>query len=528
MNFKSVPRFISKSAFDAVIFDLDGVVTRTAKIHREAWKRTFDEYLEKTQARGEETIASFDPDLDYHTYLDGKPRYLGVQHFLASRGIDLPFGEPSDPPGLETICGLGNRKNLLYQDLLERQGVEVYKEALGLIRQLRAEHFKTAVVSSSKNGRKVLEVARLGEIFDVRVDGVDAEELHLPGKPAPELFLEAAHRLGVSPKRAVIVEDSIAGVQAGNRGRFGCVIGVGRGSHAVDLKENGADLAIEDLSKIEVRQGDSSSKKHEGLPSALESLEEIRRLAQGKRLAVFLDYDGTLTPIVDQPEDALLSGKLREILSDLAEHFPVAVISGRDLRDIRDRVAVQRIVYAGSHGFEIAFPDGKVWEHSLAVDYLSFLDRVEKKLKERLRKIDGCRLERKRFSLAVHYRQVAKDRFPDVEKVVHESAQDFPELRLSGGKKIFEFQPRVEWHKGKALLLLLEVLHLGQPDVLPLYIGDDQTDEDAFRVLKNRGVGILVEVDFRPTAAHFSLKDPKAVQTFLQRIPSLLSGIGRP
>lgn len=273
-----------------------------------------------------------------------------------------------------------------------------------------------------------------------------------------------------------------------------------------------------------MRQGSSSSKKSVGLPSALESLEEIRRRAQGKWLAVFLDYDGTLTPIVDQPEDARLSEKVRGILSDLAAHFPVAVISGRDVRDIRERVAVDRIVYAGSHGFEITFPDGRVWEHSLAVDYLSFLDRVELKLGERLRRIDGCRLERKRFSLAVHYRGVAEAHFAEVEKAVHESTQDFPELRLSGGKKIYEFQPRVEWQKGKALLLFLELLHLDRPDTLPLYIGDDATDEDVFQVLQARGLGILVTEESRPTAAHYSLKDPKEVQSFLQRILPLLQG----
>jgi trehalose 6-phosphate phosphatase len=517
-------RFLSKSAFDAVIFDLDGVVTRTAKIRRQAWKQTFAEYLGKIRARGDAIIPPFDPDLDYDTYLDGKPSFLGVQHFFASRGIDLPFGDPGDPPNRETVCGLGNRKNIFFQDLLERQGVEVYSGTLGLILQLKATNFKTAVVSSSKNGRRILEAARLEDMFDVRIDRADAEELGLPGKPAPDIFLEAASRLGVNPKRAVIVEDSIAGVQAGNRGRFGCVIGVGRGGHAADLKENGADLAIDDLSKIEVRQGSSSPKKDKALPSALKSFVEILRQAQGKRLAVFLDYDGTLTPIVDQPEDAVLSEEVREVLSNLAAHFPVAVISGRDLKDIRDRVAVKEIAYAGSHGFEIAFPNGRVWEHSLALDYLPILDGAEKHLREQLRKINDCRLERKRFSLAVHYRQVAEPLFVEVEKAVRESEQDFPELRLSGGKKIFEFQPRVEWHKGKALLLLLEILGLEQPDVLPIYVGDDLTDEDAFRVLKERGLSILVKEDSRPTAAQYSLKDPKAVRTFLQKILSFPPG----
>jgi trehalose 6-phosphate phosphatase len=276
-----------------------------------------------------------------------------------------------------------------------------------------------------------------------------------------------------------------------------------------------------------MRQSGSPSKKPEGLPSALESLEGICRRVEGERLALFLDYDGTLTPIVDEPEDARLSGAAREVLSDLAAHFPVALISGRDRTDLRQRVGVDKIVYAGSHGFEIIFPDGRVWEHSLALDYLSVLEQAQNKLGERLKGIEGVRVERKKFSLSVHFRQAPRDRVPDIEKVVHELVDNFPELRQSSGKKIRELQPRIDWNKGKALLLLLEVLGLGQQDVLPLYIGDDETDEDAFRVLKDRGVSILVGEDAWPTAAHYSLKDPGEVQTFLQRILSMGSGGGR-
>jgi trehalose-phosphatase len=199
------------------------------------------------------------------------------------------------------------------------------------------------------------------------------------------------------------------------------------------------------------------------------------------------------------------------------------VISGRDRTDLRERVAIDKIVYAGSHGFEITFPDGRVWEHSLALDYLSVLDQAQNKLGERLEGIEGVRVERKKFSLSVHFRQAPGDRLTDIEKVVHELVDNFPELRQSSGKKTHELRPRIEWNKGKALLLLLEVLGLGQQDVLPLYIGDDETDEEAFRVLKEQGVTILVAEDPRPTAALYSLKDPGEVQTFLQRI---LSGGG--
>jgi trehalose 6-phosphate phosphatase len=281
------------------------------------------------------------------------------------------------------------------------------------------------------------------------------------------------------------------------------------------------------MERSDMRQSGPPSKKPEGLPSALERLEGIRRRAEGKRLALFLDYDGTLTPIVDEPEDARLSGEARKVLSDLAAHFPVALISGRDRTDLRQRVAVDKIVYAGSHGFEIIFLDGGVWEHSLALDYLSVLEQAQNQLGGRLKGIEGARVERKKFSLSVHFRQATPDRVPDIEKVVHEVVDNFPELRQSPGKKIRELQPRIDWNKGKALLLLLEVLGLGQQDVLPLYIGDDETDEDAFRVLQDRGVSIRVGEDSWPTAAHYSLKDPGEVQTFLQRILSMGSGGGR-
>jgi alpha,alpha-trehalase len=250
----TIPVFcISKRRFDAVIFDLDGVITRTAKTHMAAWQELFDTYLKQRSRRLNCPFEPFDPDADYRTYVDGKPRYEGLASFLTSRGIHLPYGRPDDLPDQETICGLGNRKNQLFRKHLEEDGVEVFGSTLCLIDMLRASGILTAVVSSSKNCVAVLKAVDMLSRFKVKIDGNDAERLGLKGKPAPDIFLEAAGQLDVEPARAVVVEDAIAGVQAGRRGGFGCVIGVDRSGQAESLKQNGADVVVGDLVLIAVK-----------------------------------------------------------------------------------------------------------------------------------------------------------------------------------------------------------------------------------------------------------------------------------
>ena len=234
--------------FDAVLFDLDGVVTDTAKVHAAAWKRLFDEFLSARSAATGESFGSFDLELDYHRYVDGKPRYKGVQSFLEARGIALPWGDPADDPDRETVCGLGNRKNRYFVEELGRKGVEVYPDVVDLIRTLqRRELVKMALVSSSKNAADVLEAAGLVDLFTVRVDGVDGEQLGLAGKPTPDMFLEAARRLGVEPRRTVVVEDALAGVEAGRRGGFGRVVALDRANQAELLRRAGAHVVLHEL-----------------------------------------------------------------------------------------------------------------------------------------------------------------------------------------------------------------------------------------------------------------------------------------
>jgi len=234
---------------EAVVFDTDGVLTDTASVHAAAWKRLFDEYLRQRAERLGEPFRAFE-ELDYLRYVDGKPRYDGVAGFLASRGIALPWGDPSDPPSHETVCGLGNSKNRYFLAHLGEHGVQAFPSSVAFVRRLGANGVRTAVVSASRNMRAVLDAAGIRDLFEVEVDGMDAARLGLAGKPDPALFLEAAGRLEVAPARAVVVEDALAGVEAGRRGGFGVVVGVDRAGQAAELAARGADVVVDDLGRL--------------------------------------------------------------------------------------------------------------------------------------------------------------------------------------------------------------------------------------------------------------------------------------
>ena len=241
---------ITPERFDAVLFDLDGVLTATAKVHAACWKKMFDEFLRRRASAANEPFQPFDIEADYTLYVDGKPRHDGVRSFLASRSIQLPDGDQSAPPNYNTSCGLGNLKDEIVKKALASGGVEAYEGSVALVRHLRSQGIKTAVVSSSNNCAAVLRAADIAGLFDLRIDGEVAARLHLTGKPAPDTYLKAAEQLGVDPKRAVVVEDAISGVQAGRAGAFGLVIGVDRHGDAEALRENGADTVVTDLGDI--------------------------------------------------------------------------------------------------------------------------------------------------------------------------------------------------------------------------------------------------------------------------------------
>jgi beta-phosphoglucomutase family hydrolase len=234
----------------ACLFDLDGVLTQTAKVHAAAWKQMFDEFLRSRAEASGERFVPFDEAADYDEYVDGKPRADGVRSFLASRKIELPEGAPDDPPKRDTVAGLGNRKNEIVLRLIHEQGVAPYEGSVRYVEAARAAGLRRAVVSSSTNCRDVLRAASIEELFEVRIDGHVAEQEHLHGKPAPDTFLAGARALGMEASEAVVFEDAVAGVEAGRAGGFAFVVGVDRVGHADELREHGADVVVDDLADL--------------------------------------------------------------------------------------------------------------------------------------------------------------------------------------------------------------------------------------------------------------------------------------
>jgi beta-phosphoglucomutase family hydrolase len=234
----------------ACLFDLDGVLTQTAKVHARAWKETFDDFLRGWAERHGEPFEPFDRPTDYDEYVDGKPRLDGVRSFLESRGIELPMGSPEDPPEAETVHGLGTRKNELVLELIRQQGVEPYEGSVRFAEAARDQGLRRAVVSSSTNCQDVLVAAGIDHLFEARVDGEVAEREHLAGKPAPDTFLEGARIVGAQPAQAAVFEDALAGVEAGRAGNFGWVVGVDRTGQADALRRRGADLVVQDLDEL--------------------------------------------------------------------------------------------------------------------------------------------------------------------------------------------------------------------------------------------------------------------------------------
>jgi len=515
---------IAREEIDAAIFNLDGVVTQIAKLQASAWKRLFDTYLRERSSQQGEDYRYFDSALDYRRYIDGRPRYQAIKHFLLARHIDLPKGESDDPPEYDTICGLGNRKNLIFDHIVEEKGVRVYGCAIALIHRLRKAGIKTAVVSASKHCDLVLERAEITDLFDTRIDGMEAERLDLDSKPDPDLFWEALRRLGIAPARAVVFEDTVVGITAGKRGRLALVIGVDHGGWGRKMQQHGADLVVRDLCRIDVEGTDIDRSSS---PRPLTDVTWISKQLAGKRPALFLDYGGTLAPIDDRQQDAKLSEDMRLILRSAARVAQVVVVSGRDLDEVSTLVGLKEITYAGNHGLEIRGPDLHL-ELPEGLDASDDLDRATVDLTAALKTIPGVRLTRKRFAIVVHYRQPTGRDSDLVESAVKRVQAYFPHLHLTGGKAVIELLPDIDWDKGRAVRWLLSELGLEGPEVLPIYVGDDVTDEDAFQAVRGRGLGILVSERPQPSAALYRLRDTDHVAELLRHLAEtqpILSGI---
>jgi trehalose-phosphatase len=337
---------------------------------------------------------------------------------------------------------------------------------------------------------------------------------------------EAARGLGARAERSVVIETKPEGITAARDGGVSLVIGIGSPEHAGDLLERGADAVIDDLAGIEVRTGD---RRMSELPNAIESYRAVADVIDGHRPGVFLDYDGTLSAIVPDPVSARLVDDAAQTLARLAERCPVAILSGRDLADIRDRVGLPGLWYAGSHGFESIAPDGSYRQNDEAAAAVPVLARAAGELREKLAHIKGSRVEHKRFAVAAHYRDVAANDIGEVVAAAHRVGRQ-DHLRVTNGRKVVELRPDVDWNKGTTLTWIRDQIagaagpatsNEHSDKVLPIYIGDDLTDEDAFDAVKTDGIGILVrhtEDGDRRSAARFTLEDPGQVREFLDRL----------
>lgn len=319
--------------------------------------------------------------------------------------------------------------------------------------------------------------------------------------------------------------DAVGGVEAGRNGGFGTAAGIACRPEMRELHLALASVVVTDFRKLgeALREGNmaTQSDANGALPNALDNLEAIRRRLDGKGLAVFLDYDGTLTPIVERPDMAVLSDRMRATLKKLAATCPVAVISGRDRDDVSAMVGVDGVTYAGDHGFDIGGGRLKV-VHSVGGTHVPALNEVRGRLQESIGAIDGVLFEVKVASFAIHFRLVDRHAVPRIEAAVREALADRPELRLLSGKMVLEIMPDIDWDKGHALRWLLENLSLDPASNVIVYVGDDVTDEDAFRALPDSGLGIRVlggdEANQRKTAARFVLRDPDEVGRFLEKL----------
>ncbi|MDR0306207.1 MAG: trehalose-phosphatase [Chitinispirillales bacterium] len=503
----------------AVVLDLDGVLTSTAILHARAWKRMFDGFLKNYSERTGTSFVPLDEKADYREFIDGRPRSEGASGFLRSRGINLTFGEESDPPDKETVCGLGNLKDHIFLSLLREHKASVYEDALRMVQLWRSAGLRLAVVSASKNAREVLNSLGIEPFFDVIVDGNDALLNKLKGKPEPDTFLFAAKLLGITPSRCAVIEDAFAGVKAGSLGGFSLVTGVSRdGGRSELFIANGANLVVTSLDQIPPL-GILLKQSADKIPSAVIFFKSLSKNLSPENILVCLDYDGTLTPIVQRPQDARLSLRMRNIISVLSESAKVAVISGRDMEDLRHLVNIDNIFYSGSHGFEIAGPGGIKMEFEEAMASKSSLRRAGEDLQNLLSEINGVFIERKKFGLAVHYRLADQQNISKIKDTVQDVAAAYSELRITHGKMVIDLRPALSWDKGMAVRWITKKLFgVNQNKAYPLYIGDDITDEDAFGEVKDWGTGILVGNHNEPSFADYSLESPDQVQIFLEML----------
>jgi alpha,alpha-trehalase len=393
-------------------------------------------------------------------------------------------------------------------------GIRVLDSTVPLLRRLHDAGIATAAYSYRRNSTPALRAAGIDELANTVLTEADTG-----AKPESAVLLQAASRLGVHPGRCVVIGHEQAVVRAGSDNGFGLVIGLDATRKAQRLVSSGADTVIADLAEISVRSGDAAMS---AIPDALQVYSQLKELVTARRPAVFLDFDGTLSDIVEHPESASLLDGAAEALRALAAQCPIAVLSGRGLDDLRDRITVENLWLVGSHGFELIAPNGGRRQNDAAAAAAGALAHAAKLLTAELSSIPGTVVEHKRLAVAVHYRNADPARVDQLLAAVRRFGRS-EGLRLTTGRKVVELGPDIDWDKGRTVQWVLDEMAGGNaaaPDTLPIYIGDDIADEDAFDAVRFDGLGIVVRHDEedpdRPSSASFSLANPAAVVEFVQ------------
>lgn len=508
-----------KKKIQAILCDLDGVVTQTASVHAEAWKEMFDSFLEQYAKENNLPFEAFDITTEYYKYVDGKARHEGIRSFLKARNIELPEGEEDSLK--PSIHSLGKQKNERFQALL-RQGVKTFPRSVEQLQKWKAKGYKIGVVSSSKNCLKILETAGLQDLFDVRVDGLIAEEQSMKGKPAADTFAYAAEMLKIKPQQIAVIEDAAVGIEAAKNGGFGLSIGILNEKNLKEIQAAAPDAMIHDLQQLSWKEACMRYPvDYEQLPDACIDLQALLKMLDRRQLALFLDYDGTLTPIASSPEKAILSTETRQILQLLAQKIKITIISGRDKEDVRNKVGLKELFYAGSHGFDIEGPEHTQIHHQAGEKYMADIRKIAEELEEKLR-FKGLFIEPKKYAVAIHYRHVAAEEVGELKQEVQKILEHYPDLKTGKGKKIIEVRPAMEWDKGYAMNWIAAALEVAPDNSLQLYIGDDLTDEDAFRALPYEGIGILTGFHDAPTYADMKVKDTDEVRQLLKALNEIL------
>lgn len=486
----------------AFIFDLDGVLTQTHELHAKAWQQVFSSF------------GDFDINSDYQSYIDGRTREEGIKAFLASRGLVRNEHQ---------IRELAEQKNRFFLEMLEQEGPHVIEESVSFLKMLREQNIPMAVVSSSRNCHTILKKAGISDFFKVVVEPHVVEPQSLRSKPYPDYFLHASQILQVAPDACAVIEDSVAGIRAAKAGLFKKVYGLSihqNTEHEKALQKAGADRIINSLWEVE------ETSDLYPLPNALTSFEKIFPPGHFKRYFIFLDFDGTLSPIVPDPAEAVpLSGVL-ELIRECSLYFPIAIITGRDSDVIKRLINLPSLYYAACHGFEITGPENYHYTLEEAQKLKPLFDLAQEHLTIKLGAFPGIVIERKRYGLAFHYRMISSTKLRStIIETIKDYCLDHPSLRFMKGEEVIELQPRLDWDKGKALLKLYEVLQLDPDDSPPLYCGDGQTDEDAFREMQNWGIPILASEELRLTLARYHLKGPFEIKLFLEKIVQYLHNL---